>query len=324
MSRAKLFTLALGLGALIATIAYAGSAAVEQAVLRVGVVGLVLVALIHLPVIATTGSAWSLIGGDLPGASPWKFIWARYVREATAEVLPFSQLGGIVAGARSLTLTGLESVPVTATLLADVLIEQLAKIPYVLAGVALLLLEGRAAPVRLVVAALAPVSALAVFTVLWRTRAASLLERAAEWLARRWSALRTQRGAPLHALLERLFTWDRRAIAALVTHTAAWSLGAAETWVVCHLMGLAITPAQALIIDSLFCGLRTFGFAIPAALGAQEAGYVLVCALVGVPAAPAVALSLVRRVRELLVGVPALGVWQLVEGGRALSGLSDK
>jgi hypothetical protein len=45
---------------------------------------------------------------------------------------------------------------------------------------------------------------------------------------------------------------------------------------------------------------------------------------IGVPAAPAVALSLVRRVRELLVGAPALGLWQAVEGGRALAGLSDK
>lgn len=56
----------------------------------------------------------------------------------------------------------------------------------------------------------------------------------------------------------------------------------------------------------------------------QEAGYVLACALIGVPAAPAVALSLLRRVRELLVGAPALGLWQAVEGGRALAGLSDK
>ena len=114
------------------------------------------------------------------------------------------------------------------------------------------------------------------------------------------------------------------AAAALATHSGAWALGAAETWVVCHLMGLAVSPAQALILDSLFCGLRTFGFAVPAALGVQEAGYVLACALIGVPAAPAVALSLLRRVRELLVGAPALGVWQAVEGGRALAGLSDK
>lgn len=320
MNRTKLLALALGIAALVGTIAYAGTGAVEQAVLRVGIMGLVLVALIHLPVIATTGSAWWLIGGELPRASPWKFIWARYVREATAEVLPFSQLGGIVAGARSLALTGLESVPVAATLLADLLIEQLAKLPYVLAGVALLVLGGRAAPLRLIGAALLPVSVLAILASAGRTRLAALLNRAAAALGRRWQALR----APSAALIEQLLRWDRRRLAAFATHTLAWAFGAGETWVVCHLMGLSVSPAQALIIDSVFCGLRTFGFAVPAALGVQEAGYVLSCALVGVPAAPAVALSLVRRVRELVVGVPALGVWQLLEGGRALAGLSDK
>ncbi len=320
MSRAKLVAFACGLAALVAAVAYAGTTAVEQAVLRVGIVGLALVALIHLPVIAATGSAWWLIGAELPGAAPWKFIWARYVREATAEVLPFSQLGGIVAGARTLTLTGLESIPVAATLLADLLIEQLAKLPYVLAGVAMLLLGARGAPLRLIAAALLPVCAIAILASVGRRRCAALLRRSAEALARRWPALRLPRAGPL----DRIFKWDRRTAAALAMHTAAWALGAAETWVVCHLMGLAVSPAQALILDSLFCGLRTFGFAVPAALGVQEAGYVLACALIGVPAAPAVALSLLRRVRELLVGAPALGVWQAVEGGRALAGLSDE
>lgn len=320
MSRAKLLAFACGVAALLAAVAYAGAAAVEQAALRVGIVGLALVALIHLPVIAATGSAWWLIGGELPGAAPWKFIWARYVREATAEVLPFSQLGGIVAGARTLTLTGLESVPVAATLLADLIIEQLAKLPYVLAGVAMLLLGARGAPLRLIAAALLPVCAVAMLAGLGRRRCAVLLRRGAEALARRWPALRLQRPGQL----DRLFNWDRRSAAALATHTLAWALGAAETWVVCHLMGLAVSPAQALILDSVFCGLRTFGFAVPAALGVQEAGYVLACALIGVPAAPAVALSLLRRVRELLVGAPALGLWQAVEGGRAHAGLAGK
>lgn len=320
MSRATLLSLAVGVIALAATIAYAGAGGIEQAVLRVGIVGVVLVALIHLPVIATTGSAWWVIGQGLPGASPWKFMWARYVREATAEVLPFSQLGGLVAGARALTLSGLGSVPVAAALLADVMVEQLAKLPYVLAGVTLLLLEERSAPARVIGAALAPVGVLAIVATVGRKPCAAMLRRGAAALSRRWPALRAQHAA----LPERLLHWDRRTLAAFATHTGAWAMGAAETWVVCQLMGLAVSPAEALIIDSLFCGLRTFGFAVPAALGVQEAGYVLACALVGVPAAPAVALSLIRRVRELLIGVPALGVWQAVEGGRALAGLSDK
>ena len=324
MSRARVLALVLGAAGLVATVGYAGALPVEQAVWRVGVAGLLLVALIHLPVIMTTGSAWFLIGRELRGASPWKFIWARYVREATAEVLPFSQLGGIVAGVRSLSMTGLDSLAVSGALLSDLIIEQLAKVPYVLAGAALLLLGTHAAAPRVIGAALLPVCLLAVLVLGARARLVPLLERAVQALARRRRAVGGDQMADLRPILQRLIAWDRRTAGAFATHTAAWALGAVETWVVCHLMGLGVTAAQALIVDSLFCGLRTFGFAIPAALGAQEAGYVLVCALVAVPAAPAVTLSLVRRVRELLVGMPALGAWQLLEGGRALAGLSGK
>ncbi len=320
MMRTRPIALVIGVTALVAAVLYAGGFAVEQAVLRVGITGLLLLALLHLPAIGLTGSAWWLLGADLPRASPWKFIWARYVREGTAEVLPFSQLGGILAGARSLALTGLPSVPVAATLLVDLLIEQLAKLPYLLAGMALLVLAGHTAPLRLLGAALVPAGVLALLVGPGRARLAALLGRGLEALARRWPALDTAGSVPL----ERRLRWDRRTAEAFATHTLAWALGALETWVACHLMGLAVSPAQALIIDSLFSALRTFGFAVPAALGVQEAGYVVACALVGVPAAPAVALSLVRRVRELLVGVPALGLWQAVEGGRALAGLSDK
>ena len=83
MSRTKLLAAAFGAAGLVAIIVYAGADAVAQAAERVGITGLILIALIHLPVTAVTGSAWSLIGTGTPGASPWKFIWARFIREAT-------------------------------------------------------------------------------------------------------------------------------------------------------------------------------------------------------------------------------------------------
>lgn len=323
MSRAKLLAAALGAAGVVAAIAYAGADAVGAAAERVGLAGLILISLIHLPAIALTGSAWAVIGSDAAGASPWKFIWARYVREATAEVLPFSQLGGVVAGARALTLTGLKALPVTGSMLADLVIEQVAKLPYVLAGAILLLTAPRAASLRLIAYALLPALILTTAVLAGRKRAASLLERAAHALARRLPGLRI--GDPAQARgLERLFAWNRRTFTALAIHTAAWAFGAVETWVALHLMGVSVTITAALIIDSLFCGLRTFGFAIPAALGVQEAGYVLICALLGIPAAPAVALSLIRRVRELATGTPALAAWQLLEGRRAVAGFSNE
>jgi hypothetical protein len=80
-----------------------------------------------------------------------------------------------------------------------------------------------------------------------------------------------------------------------------------------RLMGVAVTGTEALSIDSLATALRTFGFLVPAALGVQEAGYVLVCALFGIGPAEAVAFSLTRRARDLTLGLPGLMAWQFLE-----------
>ncbi len=322
MSRRQVLAALIGAAGLLAAIAYAGFAAVGHAAERIGFSGLALLALIHLPAIALMGFGWSRIGSVVSDGSPWRYVWARYVRESTAEVLPLSQLGGVVAGARVLALSGMEAVSVAGSLLADLMIEQAAKLPYVLAGAILLLRGWRNASPAIVAYALLPALVLMIALLLWRAPLLSRLERGASALARRLPSLRLGSPEDLRLTLDRLFVLNWPTVSAFLAHAAAWVSGAVETWVALHLMGIAVSGTQAFIIDSLFCGLRTFGFAVPAALGVQEAGYVLVCALVGVPAAPAVALSLVRRVREFLIGTPGLGLWQLLEGRRALAGVS--
>ncbi len=324
MKTQRVPALLLGAAALAALVIFAGARSVDQALVRVGLAGLAGVALIRLGAVATCGWAWYLIGAQLDGAQPWKFIWARYLRDTTAEVLPFSQLGGLAAGVRALNLAGMAPLPASAALLADLLIEQLVKIPYVLAGAAVLLLVGaRGSPARLVAAALLPPLALILAALIARQCGSGWLERALGHLARRWPVLETHRPQALRALLGPLLRSARRS-AAVAAHGAGWLLGAVQIWFACRLMGLAVGPAQALIVDSLLCGLRTVGFMVPAALGIQEAGAVLVCALVGVPAAPAVALSLLRRLSDLVLGAPAIGVWPWIEGRRAFARLAQK
>ena len=320
MKAVRVLVLFVGAAALATLVIFAGARGVDQALVHVGLAGLAGIALIRLGAVAACGWAWYRIGAQLEGARPWKFLWARYLRETTAEVLPFSQLGGLAAGVRALNVTGMAPLPGSAALLADLLIEQGVKIPYVLSGAAVLLVEARGTPVRLLAAAVLPPLALILAVLVARQRGSRWLERALESLTRRWPVLEAHRP---QALVGPLL---RRALrsAAPAAHGAGWLLGAVQTWFTCRLMGLEVSPAQALIVDSLLCGLRTVGFVVPAALGIQEAGYVLVCALVGIPAAPAVALSLVRRLSDLALGAPALGVWPWIEGRRALSRLGQK
>jgi hypothetical protein len=60
---------------------------------------------------------------------------------------------------------------------------------------------------------------------------------------------------------------------------------------------------------------RGAAFAVPGALGAQEGGLIVLCAMFGIPPEAALALSLVKRIPDVVLGVPGLLAWQAMEGG---------
>jgi hypothetical protein len=84
-------------------------------------------------------------------------------------------------------------------------------------------------------------------------------------------------------------------------------------------LGAPVALGAALVIDSLISGLRSAAFMVPQALGVQEGGYILLGALFGLTPEVALALSLVRRARDLVIGVPVLVAWQISEGRRVIS-----
>jgi uncharacterized membrane protein YbhN (UPF0104 family) len=68
-----------------------------------------------------------------------------------------------------------------------------------------------------------------------------------------------------------------------------------------------------MLLESLGQAIRGAAFAIPGALGVQEGGYLLLAPLAGLSPETALALSLAKRARELLLGVPGLLYLHLAE-----------
>jgi hypothetical protein len=83
-----------------------------------------------------------------------------------------------------------------------------------------------------------------------------------------------------------------------------------------RLLGSALPFKTVLVIESLVSAVRTFGVVIPNAIGIQEGAYVLLGTGFGLTPNVALVLSLVKRARDLAIGLPTLGAWQLIEGGR--------
>jgi hypothetical protein len=99
-------------------------------------------------------------------------------------------------------------------------------------------------------------------------------------------------------------------------HFLSWSLGTIETWVVLYALGVPASLAQALVVESLGMAARTAGFAIPGALAVQEGGFALAALSAGLPESAGLSLSLVKRVREILVGVAGVALAWLGGGFR--------
>jgi glycosyltransferase 2 family protein len=68
-------------------------------------------------------------------------------------------------------------------------------------------------------------------------------------------------------------------------------------------------------IESLLYAIRSAAFAVPNAVGVQEGAYVMLGALFGLSPDMALALSLLKRGRDITIGVPVLLCWQALEGG---------
>jgi uncharacterized membrane protein YbhN (UPF0104 family) len=85
-----------------------------------------------------------------------------------------------------------------------------------------------------------------------------------------------------------------------------WLVGTGEVYLITILLGTPVSWRDALLLESLGQAVRGAGFAIPGALGVQEGGYLLLAPLAGLAPDAALALSLAKRARELLLGLPGL------------------
>jgi hypothetical protein len=139
--RGTIIALAIGVAAGAAAVIRAGAGAVAQALESLHVSGLLVMALLHLPIVVLMGLAWRLAAGEDPPASPARFLWARFVRDAAGEVLPFLYLGAVVFGVRALGRGRAIALGVVSACI-DGVIELTAKLPYVLAALLTLLALG--------------------------------------------------------------------------------------------------------------------------------------------------------------------------------------
>jgi putative membrane protein len=310
--RSAAIWLTIGVLAVAAAVVYAGAGAVVHAIASLRLRGLLILIVIHLPIVVLMGIAWWLAAGQDAPASQARFVWARFVRDAAGELLPFLQLGGVLFGIRALGRGRAMTLGAVSASI-DGVIELTAKVPYVLAALlALLALAPQSRLTRPLSLALAATGIVVVIVLFARRSLTASLEAMARAISARWpEVFSAADGPPDHAVrvsFERIFRQRGRLWMTFGLHLGCWFLAAGEAWVTFRLLGIDVSLRQALAIDGTVAGLRTFGWIVPAAAGVQEASYLLAAAVFGIPPAAAIAASFARRARDLLLGVGTLGV----------------
>jgi putative membrane protein len=270
-------------------------------------------------VLALLGLACLVVTPDQAMSRLPLFAWARATREGATDVLPIAQIGGLVVGARTLIAGGLASPLVYAALIADLTTEMASQLLFTLYGVAMLALR--------IASGGASTSVLPI--ILWGFAAAIAIMAAFAFLQGPALGLAGRLGERMlpgsagatQMVRDRLRIIYRRSghvRAAFLLNLLAWIASGAGAWIALRFMGVEISLASVLTIESLMFTLRSVAFMIPGAVGLQEAAYVLLGPLFGLSPETALALSLLKRARDLAVGVPALLVWQIGESRRLL------
>lgn len=244
-------------------------------------------------------------------------FWVTTVRDAIDRLLPVASVGGSVAAVRLMRWRKLPATPVVVSVIVEILLTLIAV--YLFTGIGLLLLLHLSAPDREFHRVLLAFELTLPVPVIMM-----LLLRYGSVFRRLHGLLRPLVGQRL--LAEGAASLDEALRAAL---RRGWTLsyagglqfvallsGSFEVWFILRLFGHPVSIAAAVAMESLVQAVRYLAFIVPAGIGIQEAAFVLFGHVLGVGPDLALALSMIKRLREVVCGVPSLVSWQWLEGRR--------
>ncbi len=277
---------------------------------------------IHLVQLLLSALGWRvLVVGSPIGLAG--FFRLRLMREGLNTLLPLAHVGGEVVAAQVMVRAGIPAAVAAAGMVVDRTVEVCAQLAVLVAGcVVLAVLAGTGTAWlwggSLGLAALGAGS----MALAQRLGGLRVLEKVVRGIGRQWPALGPALlpsggldGLEAEALA--IYRRRDRLVMAFCLQGTAWALGSAETWLVLNALGLDASAGQAFVVESLGMAARSAGFAVPGALAIQEGGFVLAAEAVGLAGTAALSLSLIKRVRELVIGLVGLACWRLARDAGA-------
>ncbi|HUA89490.1 MAG TPA: lysylphosphatidylglycerol synthase domain-containing protein [Steroidobacteraceae bacterium] len=306
---ALLFVLVLAshdLRAILATLALAGW-------------GLLGVTAFHLVPLVLDAAAIRVVEAQARRGALLDAVRVRWIGESANSLMPAGQIGGPLLMMRQLIQRGTAPTDAVSAITVSTTMQSFAQVVFALMGMGVMatrLATGatEASWTAVLIACACLVLPLVAFYLLQRRGLFARVMRLGQRFAgaRDWSHL-VKHAQDIDAALEAAYRRPGPLWQCFALNLAGWIAGTVETWLILHLLGSSVSWSAALMLESLGQAIRGAAFAIPGALGVQEGGYLLLGPLAGVRPDVALALSLGKRARELLLGIPGLAYLYLAE-----------
>ncbi|MBV9644863.1 MAG: flippase-like domain-containing protein [Verrucomicrobia bacterium] len=306
-----------GIALLIVLLVREGAGEVGLAIARVGW-GLLGLALYHFAQTLSDSIGWLLL---IPKENRIRLIrsfFLHWMGESINNLLPTARVGGDIAVARIAAMWGMPLRVASAAIIVDVTIGIVTKVCYLVTACILLIVStGRTDLTR--PALFAVVTGTLAVTGFYAVQRAGIFRWSAVLASRlarspAWGSL-VQSGEALDQAIRLLYSRRGGVAGSALCWISSWIIASGEVWIALRALGLRSSFASAVILETASLTIRGAAFLVPGAVGVQEGGYILLGNLLGISGEMALALSLLRRARELATGIPGLIIWQLVEAG---------
>ena len=306
-----------------------GAAEVAHAMLVIGW-GLLPITLFHFVPLFFSALSWRELLPLSSRPDVMSVTWIRWIRESINALLPVAGVGGDIASARLAHLRGVPGTQAAASMVVDTTVGVVTQLAFVMAGVTLLVIRStehaalQAAWTELIGIGVL-VAAVAAFVLLQhRSMFGRFVKLARGLLPEKWLSGFAGNASAIDDAVVAVYRSGFSFLRANLLRLVGWAAGAGEIWLVMQFLGQPLGMVDAFILESLTSGVRAAAFMVPGALGALEGSFVLFGAVLGLPAETALAISLSKRVREVILGLPGLFVWHWVEGHYLLRRSEDK
>lgn len=274
------------------------------------------VAAFHFLPLAVASEGWRVLTPGKNKPSSLRFIYFMWIRAAINNLMPVARIGGEFAAVRLMTAYGMRRSAAIASTVVETTLSIGAIFVFVALGILLFAVRVNEADavMQLMWGFVVMAPFLGAFIIVQRIGLFGVLLRIFRLFFRdKWKGLAGD-AARLDKAVITLYRRRGRLFICALCQFVSWTLGTGEIWIALTFLGQPLPLLEAFMLEGVIQGTASAAFAVPGALGVQEAGFLVFGGMLGLPHDTAAALAIIRRCRDIICYGPGLIVWQIHEG----------